>query len=137
MKVACGSITWGRDYPREQVLSEIARAGYEGTPVGPAGATARETLDLYGRFGLKPAPGYIGLDWWKPEARAQQLENAARQAAFSRELGLTEIYVAPSLTAERRKLAGQVTAATATSTDDLKRLADLISAVGRVTLKEG
>lgn len=137
VKVACGSITWGRDYPREQVLAEIAKAGYEGSPVGRAGGSAKETLDLYGKFGLKPAPGYISLEWWKPELRAQQLEQAAQQAAFHRELGLTEIYVAPTLTPERRKLSGQVTAATATSTEDIKKIADLITAVGRVTLKEG
>ncbi len=137
VKVACGGITWGRNAPREQVLAEIARAGYEGSPIGRASGSAKETLDLYAKYGLKPAPGYISLEWWKPELRSQQLEQAAQQAAFHRELGLTEIYVAPTLTPERRKLSGQVTAATATSTDDLKRLADLITAVGRATLKEG
>jgi inosose dehydratase len=138
VKVACGQITWGREYPREKALAEIARAGYEGAPAGRyVSGTAKEVLDLYARFGLKPAPGYMGLEWWTPGLRPQQLEQAARQAAFSRELGLTEIYVASSLTPERRALSGQVTDQTATPTSELAKLADLLNEIGRVTQREG
>ena len=138
VKVACGQITWGRAYPREQVLAEIAQAGYEGAPTGrSASGTAKEILDLYATYGLKPAPGYLGIEWWTPELKPQQLEQAAQQAAFARELGLAEIYVASNLTPERRAMAGQVTAKTATPTEDLKRLADLLDEIGRITLKEG
>ena len=138
VKVACGQITWGREYPREQVLAEIARAGYEGAPAGrAAGGTAQETLDLYAKYGLKPAPGYLGVEWWTPALRPRQLDQAARQAASARELGLTELYVASNLTPERRAIAGQVTARTATSTEQLETLADLLDELGRVTLKEG
>jgi len=138
ISVACGQITWGRDYPREQVLAEIAQAGYDGAPAGRIGdATPAEVLALYARYGLRPAPGYLGLDWWNPDLRSYQLAQAARQAAFSRELGLTELYVASNLTPERRAIAGQVTSATATPTEDLKRLADLLNAIGAATLREG
>jgi inosose dehydratase len=138
VKVACGQITWGRDYPAEQVLAEIAKAGFEGAPAGRAGdKTAQQLLDLFDRYDLKPAPGYLSLEWWKPELRPAQLEQAARQAAFSRELGLTELYVAATLTPERRLISGRVTAASATPNDDLARLADLVEAIGRITLKEG
>jgi inosose dehydratase len=138
ISVACGQITWGRDYPREQVLAEIAQAGYDGAPAGRIGdATPAEVLALYARYGLRPAPGYLGLDWWNPDLRSHQLAQAARQAAFSRELGLTELYVASNLTPERRAIAGQVTSATATPTEDLKRLADLLNAIGAATLREG
>ena len=138
VKVACGQITWGREYPREKVLAEIAQAGYEGAPAGRyISGSAKEVLDLFARFGLKPAPGYMGLEWWTPGLRAQQLEQAAQQAAFSRELGLTEIYVASSLTPERRAISGQVTAKTATPTSELAKLADLLNEIGRVTQREG
>ncbi|MGH2459523.1 MAG: sugar phosphate isomerase/epimerase family protein [Chloroflexota bacterium] len=136
--VACGQITWGRDYPRDRVLAEIAQAGYAGAPAGrAAGGTAQAILDQYATHGLKPAPGYLGLEWWNADQRPRQLELAAQQAAFSRELGLTELYVASSLTPERRALAGQVTATTATPTESLKRLADLLNEIGRVTLESG
>jgi len=138
VKVACGQITWGRDYPREKVLAEIAEAGYDGAPAGRyISGSAKEVLDLYERYGLKPAPGYIGLEWWKPELRAQQVDQAAQQAAFARELGLTEIYVASSLTPERRAISGQVTPATATPTSELAKFADLLNEIGRVTQREG
>jgi inosose dehydratase len=138
VKVACGQITWGRAYPREQVLAEIAQAGYEGAPVGrETERTAKEVLDQYARYGLKPAPGYLGLEWWNPELRPQQLEQAAQQARFARALGLAELYVASNLTPERRAIAGQVTAQTATPTEELKKLADLLDELGRATLREG
>jgi inosose dehydratase len=138
VKVACGQITWGRTYPREQILAEIARAGYEGAPVGRVGdATPAEVRAQFARHGLQPAPGYLGLEWWRSELRGSQLEAASRLAAFHRELGLTEVYVASSLTPERRKLSGQITAATATPTEQLKLLADLLNEVGRLTLREG
>jgi inosose dehydratase len=139
VKIGCGQITWfGRDLPLETILDEIARAGYEGTParrnVVP---TASELVAYYARFGLKPTPLYIGFDWWKPELRPQQLENAAEQAAFTRELGLAELYVASNLTPERRSLSGQVSAQDETSVEQLKRFADLLNEVGRITQQEG
>ena len=138
IKVAGSSITWGRDYPREKVLAEIAEAGYEGTNVGGRGGeSASEVKAQLARYGLAPAPGYLGVEWWTPGLKGQQLDQAAHQAAFSRELGLTELYVASSLTPERRAISGQVTAQTATPTEDLKKLADLLNEIGRVTLKEG
>src|SRR5512140_1249531 len=103
VKVACGQITWGREYPREKVLAEIAEAGFEGAPAGRyISGSAKEVLDLYAKYNLKPAPGYMGIEWWTPSLRPQQLEQAKQQAAFSREIGLTEIYVASNLNPERR-----------------------------------
>jgi inosose dehydratase len=138
IRVACASITWPRGYPRERLLAEIAEAGYAGTPVGPAGAESAAALlsDLAG-YGLQPAPGYLGLEWWASERRGEQLERARREAAFHHELGLTEIYVAPNLTPERRAISGQVTAATATPSGELAKLADLLNEVGRATAAEG
>lgn len=138
IRVACGQITWGRGYSQEQVLDEIARAGYEGAPVGRYGdLRAKDVLDLYRRHGLRPAPGYLGLEWWNPTLRPQLLDQAARQAAFARELGVTELYVASNLTAERRAVAGRVTAATTTPTEELRKLADLLDEIGRMALREG
>lgn len=137
VQVACGQITWGRAYPRDQVLAEIAQAGYKGAPAGRGAESAKDVLDSFARHGLRPAPGYLGLEWWSPALRSQQLEQAKQQAAFARELGLTELYVASNLTPERRAIAGQVTAETATAAEALRPLADLLNAIGRVTLQEG
>src|SRR5712691_676895 len=64
--VGCGQITWirfmssGAEWlaPEEQVLSEIAQAGYDGAPASPERSrSAQETIELYARYGLRPAPG--------------------------------------------------------------------------------
>ncbi len=82
VSVACGQITWGREVPQEQILSEIALAGYEGAPAdGQAGSTGAETLAFFGRFGLRPAPGYLGVSFREAEERARALERAARSVA--------------------------------------------------------
>jgi inosose dehydratase len=137
VKVACGQLTWGRSVPEEQVLAEIAKAGYDGAPVVLfLDRTARETVELFGRHGLKPAPGYLGINFWSTEGYSQVLERAKSGAAFSRKLGLTEMYVAANLTPERRALAGHVRSHDAPSPTEFKRLADLLNEVGRMTLAE-
>jgi len=68
IEIGCGQITWSNDTPEDQVLAEIAQAGYAGAPAGPsAGRTAEQTQAVFARHGLKPAPGYLGADFWNPE----------------------------------------------------------------------
>lgn len=65
--IGCGQISWPKTTAEEQILAEIARAGYVGAPgdVAPPDRPARVTLDLYARFGLRPAPGYLGGAFWE------------------------------------------------------------------------
>lgn len=148
--VGCGQITWnqfatdGRQ-SEEQVLAEIARAGYEGAPAGPnGGRSTRETTDLYARHGLRPAPGYLGADFWEEDQRAQILERAGCLARFMREVGCTELYVAAGGfdygTAggqTRRQVAGHVGARDALSDGEFGRFAEALNEVGAITLTEG
>ncbi|MFC1712641.1 hypothetical protein ACFL6S_03170 [Candidatus Poribacteria bacterium] len=93
--VGCGQITWKRDTPREQVLTEIAQAGYVGAPASSGrGRSAEEVVDLYAQYGLKPAPAYLGADFWKGDQRDDILERARKLASFMRQVGCTEVYVA-------------------------------------------
>lgn len=134
--IACGKITWRNGgMTEEQILAEIAQAGYEGAPatVQPA----RETLDLYGRFGLRPAPGYVGAAFWdagQADAIFLQVVDAARTM---RELGCSELYVAPSLTPERRQVAGHVRPQDALSDREFKQFAETLNRAGEATLREG
>jgi inosose dehydratase len=143
--IGCGQITW-RGVPEEQALAEIAQAGYAGAPAGPReGRTAREMVELYARYGLRPAPGYYGADFWRAERRAEILEQARRQAAFARELGLTELYVATGGFTTYRNVAGQNRKQIAArvgpddglSDDQLERFADTLNEFGALTLREG
>ena len=143
--IGCGQITW-RGVPEEQALAEIAQAGYAGAPAGPReGRTARETTELYARYGLRPAPGYYSAEFWRAEQRDQILEQARRQAAFARELGLNELYVATGgfttyLNAagqNRKQIAARVGPGDGLSDDQLKRFADTLNEFGALTLREG
>ena len=62
--IGCGQITW-RNVSEEQVLSEIAQAGYAGAPASPSkDRSTAETLAVFQKHNLKPAPGYLGADFW-------------------------------------------------------------------------
>lgn len=142
--VGCGQITWSRDTPREQVLAEIAQAGYEGAPAGPrAGNSAEEVVEFYARHGLKPAPGYLGADFWEKTQREQILERAGQLARFTRQVGCTELYVAaggfgyvtPS-GQTRSQVAGHVSPEDALSDEEYEQFAKVLNEVGEITLKE-
>jgi inosose dehydratase len=151
--VGCGQITWirftarGAEWlaPEEQVLAEIAQAGYEGAPAGPQeGRTTAETLALFARCGLRPAPGYFGADFWKADRSARLLEEARRHAAFAQEAGCTELYVAPGgfdfVTRSgktRRETAGHVSADDGLDADEYKQFAETLNRVGEITLAHG
>lgn len=151
--VGCGQITWIRftsDGPRwlapaEQVLAEIAQAGYDGAPAGPEeGRSAQEALVLYGRYGLRPAPGYLGTAFWDKERRSEILERVRRHAAFLREVGCTELYVAPGgfdyVTRSgrtRRQAAGHVQPEDSLSDDEFQVFGETLNRAGELTLAEG
>ncbi|MEA3345985.1 MAG: sugar phosphate isomerase/epimerase [Chloroflexota bacterium] len=145
IQVGCGQITWSRSTPEEQVLAEIAQAGYEGAPASPrAGRSAEETVELYARHGLKPVPGYLGAAFWQEDQREQILEQARQLAFFMRQVGCTELYVAAGgfdyVTASgrtRSQLAGHVSPQDALSADEYEQFAQVLNEVGKITLAEG
>src|SRR5579875_202005 len=137
VQIACGRITWGRAAPEEQVLAEIARAGYEGASLSHVARSAQETREVYARFGLKPAPGYLGAAFWEKDQAETILQQAVSLARTVRELGCSEMYVAANLTPERRMVAGHVRPEDALSPDGFKQLAETLNRVGEATLREG
>jgi inosose dehydratase len=143
--VGCGQITWQRGTPREQVLSEIAEAGYEGAPAGARpGTSAQEVIELYAKYGLKPAPAYLGADFWKADQRGNILERAKRLASFMRQVGCIELYVAAggfdyknASGQTRSQLAGHVGHTDGLSDAEYKQFAKVLNEVGKITLDEG
>jgi inosose dehydratase len=145
-KIGCGQITWGRELPREQVLAEIAQAGYSGAPASPrSGATTAEVVSEFAHHGLQPAPGYLGADFWDAAQEAQILERAKVLAAFAHEAGVTELYVAAGgsnsyrnaqgLT--RNQIAARVRPADAMSDAQFTQFARVLNRVGEITLARG
>jgi inosose dehydratase len=129
---------WGKT-PLEQMLAEMALAGYDGAEANcRMNLTVQQVRDILGRHGLEPAPGYLGLSHALDSgSRSKDLEQARRHAAFSREFGLTELFVAAAMTPERKALAGHVGPKNATAAAYLRQLADLLNEIGRITLSDG
>jgi inosose dehydratase len=145
-KIGCGQITWNRGTPLEQVLAEIAQAGYEGVPAGPRdGQSAAEVIAQYAAHGLKPAPGYLGANFWDPEQEASILDRATRLAQFGREAGLTELYVAAGgfgsyitpTGKTRNQIAAHVRPEDAMTDEQFKQFARTLTRVGEITLEQG
>ncbi len=143
--IGCGQITW-KNVDQEQVLAEIAQAGYAGAPAGPrANQSTSEVLEQFARHDLKPAPGYLGADFWRKDQQAEILERAKAHARFAHAAGCTELYVAAGgfdqyvtkrgLT--RRQAAGHVHADDAMPEAEYRQFATVLNQVGEITLAEG
>jgi inosose dehydratase len=143
--IGCGALTWPRDMDREQVWQEIADAGYDGVPVGTSLGTPEETRAFATRFGLKPAPGYLSGNFWKPEEEAAILEKAEAMGAFMRGVGCTEVYLGPGgfggyvtdSGLNRAQLAGHVRPEDMMTDAEFEQFAKTVNQVGEITLKYG
>ncbi len=145
LMIGCGQITWSRDIPREQVLAEIAQAGYDGAPAGPWGGTPEQVLDTLARHGLKPAPGYLGADFWDADQEETILERARTLASFAREIGCTELYVAAGgfdkyitpTGKTRNQIAANARPEDAMTEAEWKQFVRALNKVGEITLAQG
>lgn len=146
IEIGCGQITWSNATPEEQVLAEIAQAGYAGAPASPAaGRTTAQAQAVFAGHGLKPAPSYLGVDFWQAEQHDSILARAREHAAFMHEVGCTELYVAAGgftsyITASgrsRAQLAGHVARADAMTAAEYQQFADTLNQVGAITLEHG
>jgi len=143
--IGCGQITW-HNMPEEQALSEIAQAGYAGAPASPGkNRTTAETLALFQQYHLKPAPGYLGADFWDKNQEAQILARAKDLAAFGKAAGCTELYVAAGgftsyvtprgLT--RFQISGHVKPEDSMTDAEYQQFAKVLNQVGEITLEQG
>ena len=146
--LGCGQITWRHElageHSEDEVLGDIAGAGYEGAPFGDPSRSAADIQAAFDRHGLKPAPGYIWGDFWEPSLRDEQIENAKQHARRSQELGLTEIYIAaggfdiPSRSGRtRRQAVAHSTPEESLTDEQYAELARTLQAVGEATLEFG
>ncbi len=151
LPVGCGQITWMAyrqadpdAWTEERILGEIAQAGYDGAPAGPHDTRSNaETIELYQRHGLRPAPGYLGGQFWLADERDGLVERAKRYGAFMREAGCDALYVAASggyVAANGRsrgEASGKVTLEDGLSDAELAVFAETLNAVATATLAEG
>jgi inosose dehydratase len=138
VKLSCSSMPW-KSAPLEQMLAEMAQAGYDGAEANVnMGLSPQQVRDIWKRHRLGWGPGYLGLsDAMDPRQRAKDMEQARRHVAFSKELGLTELFVAAASPPQRRALAGHVGTQNATPTEYIRQLADQLNEIGQMTLRDG
>ena len=143
--IGCGQITW-RGMAEEQALAEIAQAGYVGAPAGPKeGQSAADVIATFTKYGLKPAPGYLGADYWDQSQEATILQRARDYAAFAKAAGCTELYVAAGgfnnyvtkRGLNRSQIAGHVKAEDAMTDAEFAQFAKALNLVGEITLEQG
>ena len=143
--VGCGPLTWPRGTDRDQVWAEIRDAGYDGLPVSPGLGTPDEVLATCEAFGLKPAPGYLSGDFWRPEAEADILARAETYGAFMAGVGCTELYLGPGgfggyvtpSGRNRAQLAGHVGPEDGMTDAEYRQFAHCVNRVGEITLAHG
>lgn len=144
VKLGCGQITW-RGVPREEVMDDIRRAGYLGAPWGGRDQqSAADVQAFFDRFGLEPAPSYLSGQFWDPDRRDDLLAAARRYAEISRELGVTEVYVAdggfndPTPSGRTRKeVVSRATKEDALTDGQFRQLTDTLQAIGETMLEYG
>lgn len=145
IEIGCGQITWrGSGQTDDDVLADIAAAGYAGAPWPRGESDATAIAERFRRHHLKPAPGYFGANFWDASRKDEYVAQARRFAEISRELGVSELYVADNgFDRERRghrtrrQAAGSVTPEDALSEEEFAHLAEGVSAVARTTLEYG
>lgn len=138
--VGCSTITWRRQAPLEQMLREIADAGYAGAPAGrPDGQSPRQLRELMASFGLRPAPGYLGASYHDPAEHAAIRERAKEIADWSAALGMSELFVAESCFDARFAVAGHRTAdrSDQLTPEGYRAMADGLNEVGRICRERG
>lgn len=143
--IGCGQITW-RNVAEEQVLAEIAQAGYVGAPAGPSkDRSTAATLALFAQQGLQPAPGYLGADFQDKAQAEKILARAQEYAQFAAAAGYTELYVAAGgfnnyvtqrgLT--RSQISGHVQPGDAMTDEEYTQFAKVLNQVAEITLAQG
>lgn len=155
IQIGCGQITWAAlnwqnpdnpPYTPDQMLADIAQAGYAGAPAGPlGGATTEEVLSELAKHNLKPAPGYLGANFWDSSKEAEILEKAKAFGEFNQAAGVGEVYVAAGgfddyVTARgltRRQTSGNVKPEDAMTDAEFEQFAKVLTRVGEITLEYG
>jgi inosose dehydratase len=96
----------GLDLSPERLRStfdQIARAGYSAVHADvPPGSSPAEYRSLLAEYGLRPAPGYFGGFFDRPDERSAVVEAARVQAAQTAELGVDTLFIAQHMCDVRR-----------------------------------
>jgi inosose dehydratase len=117
MRVGNAPVSWGvyeadrPNPPFAQVLDAIARAGYEGTELGPYGYLPTEPAPLGRELaarGLGLGSSFVPIPLEDESARARGVEHALQVARLLASQGVRELIVADDEDPRRARIAGRV-----------------------------
>jgi len=99
------------------------------------GLTVEKAVRILGPYRLEPASGFFHGEFYCPEAEAAILEDALRQAEFSKALGQNCLFVSALVApAERHAVAGRVQAGEGPVLDDRQfaQMCRVLEQIGRI-----
>jgi inosose dehydratase len=148
MRIGNAPVSWGifeiaglsGDFPFQQVMDEVAEAGYEGTELGPWGYYPTDPAQLKAELaarGLALASAFCPVDTTRPDVYAAAESTALETADLLQQLGVRELILADPYRPERAIVAGRAgasdelpPAAYRAQADALNRLATCLAERG-------
>jgi len=144
VQIGCGQLTW-RDMSDDDVMREIASAGYDGAP-GPTRSdrSPEDVVAWFGSFDLVPAPPYYAGRFWDTAEETRIISDAVHVARYVRDMGCDCLYVAadgmkdPAPSGRtRHDIAGKVTTADAMTDEQFEQFGRVLGLFAEATLAEG
>jgi inosose dehydratase len=102
---------WGEQIPYSKVLDEIARAGYEGTELGPFGYFPTEPVHLKSELssrGLQLVGSFVPIPLTNPQRHEVAYQEAMKVAHLLAETGSRLIVLADEMNKTRMNVSGRV-----------------------------
>ncbi len=143
--VVAGRLGYPSETPWEQVYKEIAKSGYEGTPLVLDFKNIEKFKEELDKAKLVPAPGYLEGRYWLLEERDIAIAKAKEFLNYSLQLGLTEIFIGTlgwndykgSRGLTRTDVAGRVTPQDGMTADEWKVFVETITQICEIFMFNG
>lgn len=148
MRIGNAPVSWGifeieglsGNHSYEQVMDDIAAAGYEGTELGPYGYYPTDPTPLREALasrGLALASSFVPVDLRRPANYLAAEAHAMRVADLLQALGVEELILADQYRPERAPFAGRVSAEDGMSDAEWSATADGLNRLGAALADRG
>jgi inosose dehydratase len=132
-----GWLDFGAALPLPRLSDTVAQLGFTALMADPpAGMPAAEYAAVLRSHGLSPAPGYLSAPLDDPAQRDEMVARAGAVARQHEELGLTEFFVAASMSQSSPRVAAPAVGAHR-DPERLKRIAEMLELIGAETRRHG
>jgi inosose dehydratase len=126
--------SWGARKPYEDVLDEMAAAGYVGTELGPYGyfpTDSKQLIDELSTRGLSMVSGFVPLPLGHRQRHSSAIREVMNVAQLLSEAGSRVIVLADELNEARMSVAGRVTDEDRLDADSWSSAVELLIELGQ------